>query len=62
MATAPVRAFAEQVVTRFRVTRVVGASMYDWMKMLMSEKRTGALTVNFSQGTPCSIEFKEKEK
>lgn len=50
----------EPVVVHFEVTRVNGQQMLDWLSMLAHEKRTGQLTVNYSQGTACSLEWKER--
>lgn len=63
MSAAPGVSMSEFVtITRFVVTQVRGANIFDFIKMMVAEKRTGSLTINFSQGTPCSVEFREKER
>lgn len=44
----------------FEVTRYQGGNLMEHVRKLASERRTGALTLLFSQGTICALEWRDK--
>jgi hypothetical protein len=56
-------AAGEITITHLLVTRVSGRdSMQEYITLVVREKRTGSLQINFSQGVPGAVEWTEKKK
>jgi hypothetical protein len=51
-----------RAVTHYQETRVTGGQMLQLIEQIRGEKRTGELYVDFSQGHPAAILWREKLK
>ena len=61
MSTAPTPRNGELKVTEVRHVRAEGQAVYDAIQQICGEKKTGALTIHFSEGHPCAAEWYEKD-